>query len=221
MTSLVLLLVAASAQAQVTVDFGSGVSAVKVAPKPELPRANAPSGSTGITQAAEGSEEARIIMQLVRTLVPPKKELAKFDPKAFCIAKCPIPRTKWVQFIFGVPFTQSFKFDECCDIEGTTTISQKPFPVDLKLKNLGEYARVTMTVTVTVAIDMAKQSGDVSWSAAEGKLFTKSGEASEFTADYALAINAHGDVTENRGGHIHLSRIKGKSTSIDGDLLIQ
>src|SRR4051794_6107565 len=79
-----------------------------------------------------GAEEAKVIGAIFKAMNPQKSGAGPKGASGtsrFSVSTCQIPVHKWAQFaLMGTPIHQNFVFKEGCDVQGSLTITQKPFP---------------------------------------------------------------------------------------------
>ncbi len=91
---------------------------------------------------------------------------------AFSLDGCRIPDMKIVALVLKTisVYNHSFKFGPACDAEGALPVSlESPFPMDLRIRELADVARITGTVQFRMAIkslNEAEQFSSVSGAAA-------------------------------------------------------
>ena len=115
----------------------------------------------------------------------------------------------------------TYTFKPGCDVEGTIRPAVlKPFPADLKLKNLQSFTKLESENRITSTIEslpvMNLEIRSASLSGKRGKII--------FEADYAVRINPlkkENPVEENLGGQIRIMEIFGKKVSLKENIKVE
>lgn len=174
--------------------------------------------------AATEAEEAK---KSIRALLEPILQKELKDPKTvlkdFSVAKCEKYKINWMNVILmRKEAALIYTFKPGCDIEGSINPTVlKPFPVDLKLKNLDHFNRlqsenkITATLEAEPILNMAVRTATLT--GAKGVV--------KFEADYAVKINPLKQkremISENIGGEIRISEIYGKKVSIKEKIKVE
>ena len=180
-----------------------------------------------VSYAGYASDETAAAKKSIKALLEPilQKELKgpKTVLKDFSVEKCEKYKINWMNVILmRKEAALTYTFKPGCDIEGTINPTViKPFPVDLKLKNLDEFNRlqsenkITATLEAEPVLNMAVRSASI----------TSTKGLVKFEADYAVKINplkqGKGMISENLGGEIRISEIYGKKVSIKEKIKVQ
>ncbi|HXH73756.1 MAG TPA: hypothetical protein VNJ08_02255 [Bacteriovoracaceae bacterium] len=135
---------------------------------------------------------------------------------SFRVDKCDTNIMSWVQAaITRSPISKTYSFKEGCDVSGSFTAKfDEEFPVNLDLRNLGEYQQTEMKVKM----DFVRASAiRYSFNVVKGKIISLQTTASaEFTADYAMDVHPLPLKIDYKSqkGKINISRIKDKDVKI-------
>lgn len=167
--------------------------------------------------AATETEEAK---KSLRALIGPilQKEVkdAKALLKDFSVEKCEKYKINWMNIILmRKEAALIYTFKPGCDIEGSINPTVlKPFPVDLKLKNLDHFNRLRSENKITASLEAEP----ILNMAVRSATLTGAKGVVKFEADYAVKINPLKQnremISENIGGEIRISEIYGKKASI-------
>lgn len=178
------------------------------------------------SQAALAKNETEEAKKSLKALIGPILQRQMKDPKAalgeFSLEKCEKHKINWMDVILmreSAALTYSFK--PGCDIEGTVNPTViRPFPVDLKLKNLHNFTRLESENKITPSIE----SKPLMNLAIRSARLTGIKGIVKFEADYAVRINPMKKkdmVEENLGGEIRITEIYGKSVSIKEKIKVE
>lgn len=179
-----------------------------------------------ITQPILAKNETEEAKKSLKALIEPILQRQIKDPKAalgeFSVEKCEKHKINWMDVILmreSAALTYSFK--PGCDIEGTVNPTViKPFPVDLKLKNLQNFTRLESENKITPTIESMPI---MNLAVRAAKLTGKNGLV-KFEADYAVRINPmkkKNMVEENLGGEIRITEIYGKPVTIKEKIKVE
>lgn len=174
--------------------------------------------------AATEAEEAK---KSLRALIEPILQKELKDPKTvlkdFSVEKCEKYKINWMNVILmRKEAALTYTFKPGCDIEGSINpMVIKPFPVDLKLKNLDHFNRlqsenkITATLEAEPILNLAVRSATLT--GAKGIV--------KFEADYAVQINPLKEkkeiISKNIGGEIRITEIYGKKVSIKEKIKVE
>jgi hypothetical protein len=126
-----------------------------------------------------------------------------------------VPPEKWARLLVAnEPVTHELKFGQACDLEGKLVIRRTPFPVDLRVRDLGGVQRLQATVAPFIEPRLLENRVVVRLRAEQGRLFGDSKGKREilgFRADYELETALNGQLRQNRGGHVRVERYAGKA----------
>ncbi len=170
----------------------------------------------------EVNEARASLRSLISPLLPGKKKISSALLKDFRVDKCQTKKIDWSQaLLMQKVVTLTFKFQEGCDVEGSVEPKAfRPFPADLKLKNLKLYDRLQMMNTVNTTIESKPLMGI---EMREGVLYGKSGKV-KFEADYRVVlnlVNREKPIEKNLGGEIRITEIYGKKVSIKEKIFVE
>lgn len=149
------------------------------------------------------------------------KAAAQSVLKVFSVENCEKYKINWMDVILMKDSAVlSYTFKPGCDVEGTIRPAVlKPFPVDLKLKNLQSFTRLESENRITSSIEsmpvMNLEIRSASLGGKRGKIL--------FEADYAVRLNPlkkENPVEENMGGQIRITEIYGKKVSLKENIKI-
>ena len=94
---------------------------------------------------------------------------------------------KWMRvFISNKKETFKYKFGDSCDIEGVFLASEKNIKVNLSLRNVGEFERVSMDVPFNVVLGTRPK---VIFKLKNGVFLSKGKKKSEFSGNYELIVD--------------------------------
>jgi hypothetical protein len=177
--------------------------------------------------AALAATEAEEAKKSIKALIEPILQKELKDPKTvlkdFSVEKCEKYKINWMNVILmRKEAALTYTFKPGCDIEGSINPTVlKPFPVDLKLKNLDHFNRlqsenkITGSLEAEPLLNMAIRSATLT--GAKGVV--------KFEADYGVRINPLKQkremISENLGGEIRISEIYGKKVSIKEKIKIE
>jgi hypothetical protein len=174
--------------------------------------------------AATEAEEAK---KSIRALIEPILQKEQKDPKTvlkdFSVEKCEKYKINWINVILmRKEAALKYTFKPGCDIEGTVNPTViKPFPVDLKLKNLDHFNRLQSENTITASLETEP----VLNLAVRTASLTGAKGIVKFEADYAVKINPLKQkkemISENIGGEIRITEIYGKKVSIKEKIKVE
>ena len=174
--------------------------------------------------AASEAEEAK---KSLKALIEPILQKQLKDPKTllndFSVEKCEKYKINWMNVILmRKEAALTYTFKPGCDIEGVVNPTViKPFPVDLKLKNLHHFNRLQGQNKITASLE-AKPILNL---AVRSATLTGQKGVVKFEADYNVRIDPLSEkkdiVEENLGGEIRITEIYGKKVSIKEKIKIQ
>lgn len=174
--------------------------------------------------AASEAEEAK---KSLKALIEPILQKQLKDPKTllndFSVEKCEKYKINWMNVILmRKEAALTYTFKPGCDIEGVVNPTViKPFPVDLKLKNLHHFNRLQGQNKITASLE-AKPVMNL---AVRSATLTGQKGVVKFEADYNVRIDPLSEkkdiVEENLGGEIRITEIYGKKVSIKEKIKIQ
>lgn len=128
----------------------------------------------------------------------------------FNISKCDIQKQKWLMLLLTKQsFKETVKFKKDCDTEGSFTPEmEKPFLVNLKLRNTKSYTNTTFKLLINLSYDPTP---NITLSMKEGELKNKTDKI-EFTANYSIDIDplSKDIIKKDKGGTLKIININGK-----------
>lgn len=178
------------------------------------------------THAASTKVEVQDAISSVRSLIAPllpgKSKLRPKGTEDFRVDGCEKYNIDWMNvLLMRTSFTMNFKFKEGCDIEGSVSpMVFKPFPAELKLRNLKSYDKMVTQNTVTSSIESKPI---LNLELREGKLSGKLGMV-RFEADYQVQLNPMNKdkvIEKNLGGVLRISEIYGVKVSIKEKIMVE
>jgi hypothetical protein len=168
------------------------------------------SASSGTKTADKKSSPNRRVIEILKGILPfstKSKNASSFD-----VSACGGNQAKWIGlFVFEKSFTESYAFKKGCDIKGSMSPkSEKPFEASFKLRNLGKFTHVKLTMVITL---LKKALPEMIVEVKKGELFSPAGKL-KFKADYAVVINPLKKdlIHENKGGSITILDDNNKPT---------
>lgn len=167
-------------------------------------------GATSAKDEAKASLKA-LVSPILQKYIKSNKEIKG----EFTLEKCDKHVINWGNvLLMRESATLKYKFKPGCDIQGDITpFLVRPFPVELKLKNLHDFTQLKSQNTITATIE----SNPIMNLEVRGAELTGSKGIVKFEADYAVRIDPmkkQNMVSENLGGEIRISEIYGKKVSI-------
>lgn len=169
--------------------------------------------------AALGKEQ-ELPQRTIDRLVEEAKGGAKFSTSG-----CPvISPQQWIGLLlFNEPVRYDLKFGKGCDLQGSMTITQGSFPVDLQVRNLSyQVSRVQSLVEWVVVPELKQKKIEIKMNAKKARLVqTSKKELMAFDADYLLYTALNGKLQDNRGGTVSVTRYKGASIDLRKPFLIK
>lgn len=179
-----------------------------------------------IVQVAYAQNESEEAKKSLKALIEPILQKSVKDPKSefkdFSVKNCEKHKINWMDVILmqkSAALTYTFK--PGCDIQGTVYPAViKPFPVDLKIKNLKDFSRLESENKITATIE----SQPIMNMAVRSAKLTGPKGLVKFEADYAVRIDPmkkQNMVTENLGGEIRITEIFGKTVSIKEKIKVE
>ena len=182
-----------------------------------------------ITQSAlasptlEVEEAKKSLLAMIRPLIANSKEKGPSTlPKDFQLQDCDKHKINWMNVILMKEKAElKYVFKPGCDVEGV--IAPKifqVFPVDLKLRNLASYQKISSQNKITATFDSKPI---MTLEMSEGVLTGPKGLV-KFDADYQVQLdpmNKANPVEKNLGGEIRITEIYGKKTSIKEKILVK
>jgi len=180
------------------------------------------SHSFGVMAASEADEAKKSIRALIEPILQKKMKDPKALLKDFSVEKCEKYKINWMNVIMmREEVALKYSFKPGCDIEGTVYPKViKPFPSDLKLKNLNHFNRLQSENTITASLEAQPI---MNLAIRSAKLTGAKGLV-KFEADYDVRINPlkkDDPVEENLGGEIRITEIFGKAVSIKEKIKIE
>lgn len=179
---------------------------------------------TATLQAASQKEvqEAKASIQGLIAPIIQKSSSNKSSTTTFTVKKCDKQKINWMDVILmRASRTLTYRFRPGCDIEGTITPAVfKPFPVDLKLKNLQNYHRLEAQNRITASLESKPV---MQLNLTEGVLTGAKGTV-KFEADYQVVMNPlkkENPIEKNLGGEIRITEIFGKKVFIKEKILVE
>lgn len=180
-----------------------------------------------MTSGAFAASEAEEAKKSIRALIEPILQKELKDPKTvlkdFSVAKCEKYKINWMNVILmRNEATMKYTFKPGCDIEGEINPTViKPFPVDLKLKNLDHFNRLKSENKITASLE-AKPVLNL---AVRSATLTGARGIVKFEADYDVRIDPLKEkkdlISENIGGVIRITEIYGKKVSITEKIKVE
>jgi hypothetical protein len=154
-------------------------------------------------------------------LQKPVKSTIKGAWGKFSVEHCEKYKINWAEVLtFRNRPTLSYSFKPGCDIEGTIKpMLLKPFPADLKLRNLSNFTRLESENKITSTIESKPV---MLLEITEANLTGKQGKV-KFEADYRVRIdpiNKDNPVEENLGGEIRITELYGQKVSITEKIMV-
>ena len=177
-------------------------------------------------EASEVEDVRQSLKALLNPILqkPHKKSsqaVAKSLLKEFSMENCEKHKINWMDVILmKESATLTYTFRQGCDVEGAIRPAVfKPFPADLKLKNLQSFTRLQSENRITSSIEsmpvLNLEIRSASLTGKKGKIL--------FEADYTVRINPlkkDNPVEENLGGQLRITEIFGKKVSIKENIKI-
>lgn len=174
-----------------------------------------------ITFAGSEIEDAKLsIKSLMTPILAGQSKTRPKGTEKFRVDACPRKKIDWMKVLMmKEEATLDYKFKAGCDIEGTIKPKVfQSFPVNLKLRNIRSYSKVSSQNTITALLEskpilnIAMRSGTLSGNKSHVK----------FEADYQVQINPMSDkaIDKNLGGELRISEINGKKVNIKEKILV-
>jgi hypothetical protein len=182
-----------------------------------------------ITQSAlasptlEVEEAKKSILAMIRPLLANSKQNKESTlPKDFQLQGCDKHKINWMNVLLMKEKAELvYVFKTGCDVEGTINprIFQT-FPVDLKLRNLASYQKISTQNKITATFE-SKPVMLLEMTAGE---LTGAKGVVKFDADYRVQLNPMSKdkpVEKNLGGEIRIHEIYGKKTTIKEKIMVK
>lgn len=188
----------------------------------EEPQAAAPAfGGKNIPGTEEASigakpknEEEKLLATLQELLGILTLKKVDMGNGRFKVSKCDPNSSTWVRgAIMKTPINKTYKFQDLCDVQGSFSANfQKEFPVSFELRNLQDYNKTDMTVTMEVS---RVTSGILyKYKVLEGSISSPTSNAN-FKAEYEVELDPlKGKIFKNtQKGQLTVMKINGKEVS--------
>lgn len=180
-------------------------------------------GASAATPATEAEEAKKSLKALIEPILQKQLKNPKTLLNDFSVAKCEKYKINWMDVILmRKEAALTYNFRPGCDIEGVVNPTViKPFPVDLKLKNLHHFNRLQGQNKITASLE-AKPVMNL---AVRSAILTGAKGVVKFEADYDVRIDplkqGKDIVEKNLGGEIRISEIYGKKVSIKEKIKVE
>jgi hypothetical protein len=175
------------------------------------------------TPTLEVEEAKKSLLAMIRPLLTNSKQIKESTlPKDFQLQGCDKHKINWMNVILMKEEAElKYVFKTGCDVEGTINPRIfRPFPVDLKLRNLASYHKISTQNTITASFESRPI---MLLEMTAGELTGPKGVV-KFEADYRVQLNPmnkENPVEKNLGGEIRISEIYGKKASIKEKILVK
>jgi hypothetical protein len=169
----------------------------------------------------EVQDAKKSILALIRPLMANGGKSRPPGTEKFRVDGCEKHKINWMNVLMKKEeAVMTFKLRRGCDIEGTIRPEVlKPFPANLKLRNLQSFDRVETMNKVTANLETKPI---LNLEMRDGRLTGKKSRV-KFEADYSVRMSPleGKTISENLGGEIRISEINGKKVSIKEKIFVK